>query len=99
MKTLPKTYTKNGYTHKLRWRDESYAVTEVCDSETDKTYCFEAFRIKVRKPSEIKGKWYDGSEQSPCNEDWGTYGFTLPTYEKALEKIIIMKNSNNGKKN
>jgi hypothetical protein len=97
MRKLPTIYNKNGYEHQVLWRDEEFAITEVRDLETKMVYCFEAFKIKVRKPSEIKGKNYPASESSPCNESWGVYGFTLPTLEKAKNKINQLKLKKNGK--
>jgi hypothetical protein len=92
MKQLEATYTKNGYNHEIVWRDEDYAITKLTDTDTGRFSCYEAFKVKKRKPSTIKGKIIEGGETTPCNEEWGKTGYTVMTLEKAQIKINELKN-------
>jgi hypothetical protein len=92
MKKLKQTFKKNGYIHKLLWRDDEYGITEILDDETEKRVCFEAFRIKIHKERKTDLIKVEQFESTPANERWGVDGYSTWTYEQAEEKINLMKN-------
>lgn len=96
MRPLKEFYTKNGYNHKVLWRDDEYAITEVSDRETDKVYCYEAFRIKRHKGRNTDLIKMEPFESSPDNESWGDTGYTAISFEDAKLKINKLKSRRNG---
>ena len=46
---------------------------------------FEIVRIQKREAHEAFGKHFDACEAMPVSEDWGTYGWTHPHWDKAWE--------------
>ena len=91
MKALKEQFTKNGYSHKVLWRDEDYAVTEVSDTDTKKVYCYEAFEIIKNPARTTKLMTTEAFESTPSNEQWGYKGLTAHSYEEALKKINKLK--------
>ncbi len=97
MKTLKDQYGKNGYLHKLIWRDEVYAITEVSDQDSGKVYCYESFEI-IRYPSKTTGQiTYEGFESCPSNEQWGSKGLTANSLQDAFNKIQKLKTKKDGR--
>lgn len=101
MKQLKENYKKNGYSHRLLWRDELYAITEVSDGKTKKVYCYEAFKIKKHRGRSTDLITVEPFESSPDNESWGMLGYTAVSFEDAKLKInkLKQKSKTNGKEN
>ena len=100
MITLPNNYTKNGYNHEVIFREKEYVISKLTSMETGHFICYEAFRVIVAKPFTLKGVFYGEREQTPSNEHWGKYGFSVHTLEKAHKRIEDLKQRawKNGKK-
>lgn len=53
---------------------------------TDAT-AFEVVLLRIDKPTINGAIKYAGGERLPTDQDWGTYGWTLPSLARALEKF------------
>jgi len=96
MKPLKEFYRKNGYNHKVLWRDDEYAITEVSDQDSNRVCCYEAFRIKRHKGKNTDIIKVEPFESSPDNESWGKTGYTANSFEDAKTKINKLKMKQNG---
>ena len=92
MVKLKNEFYRAGYNHKILWRDEDYAVTELTDAEIGKVVCLEVFKIRIRKSGPPQSKSEYPRESIPGDEAWGVDGYTVYTMEQAHEKINYMRN-------
>lgn len=95
---LPKTYKKNGYNHEVIFRENDYIISKLTSFESGRFICYEAFKVRKNKSVEILGSVIEEKETSPSNEEWGTYGYSVHTYQEALNKIECLKNRRRGRK-
>lgn len=90
MKTLEKELTHKGFIYKQLYRDGKFAIYEQTKKGLQlKKY--EAIFIESHNGYEIAGVYCPPSEMYPNASQWGDKGFTLDTYEEAIDKINYMK--------
>lgn len=99
MVKLRNTFNRDGFVHKIIWRDDEYAITRLTDDETGRFICLEAFRIIVKEKGHPNSRSEYPREALPQNEQWGKYGFTIYDMDKAMEKIEIMRQRSINRKN
>ena len=95
MKKIPETFGVNGFQHRLVKRSKNAAIYEQILGED--VIAWEVYKIRIKKkPQKAKFKKPDGTfnkvtyqagEYLAGNNDWGLFGFTYTSYEKALEKF------------
>ena len=81
MTTLPKEYTRNGYTYSLVKRTYYAAMYEM--REDLRFVGFEVGRVKVVKDGSIGGKFIEGGERLWSDEDFGRIAFWTNYRDKA----------------
>lgn len=94
MKKLQDQFVKSGWTHDLKHSDGPWRIYE--RSKADVPAHFELIKARVSTAEVVDGQWVkDGEphEVYPSNEQWGLYGFTFQTMEKALDRLENIKNS------
>ena len=84
-KPLNNIHRANGITLELVARASSAAIYKL---DIDGATRFEVIRIRVREARTFKGKSYPRREKYPSNEDWGSFGWTLPNIERAWELFL-----------
>lgn len=88
MTTLPISFKHDGFHFQQLWRDEKHAIYQQGLTNP----AFEAIAIRWRKETTMpNGAILPEGEVYPSPSKWGEYGFTLPTFEKAMEKVQWMK--------
>jgi len=97
MRPLKEFYSKNSYNHRLVWRDEDYAITELSDQDTNKVYGYEAFEIIKHEARETKVMKTEAFESCPSNEQWGQKGYTAISIGDAHNKIKRLKSKKDGR--
>lgn len=90
MKTLKEQFVKNGYLHTMVWRDNEYVITKLTDKFSGMFVCYEAFKVKIHKPSTFSFN-SEAFESSPSNEVWGKTGYSVHTLDEAHKKINQLK--------
>ena len=85
MKTLPKTFSKNGFEFEQIDRRGDLAIFR--KHKKSRCVSYEVVKIQSHDGYEIAGKKIEAGECYPPSESWGSLGFTLPTYEAALKKL------------
>ena len=91
MKSIPDEYRKDKYTFTLIKRNKLFAIYR--QHKAGASDGFEVVKIRTHKKDRaIAGKtvFFAGDEYLPCNEDWGTYGWTYPDCEKACSKFDVL---------
>ncbi len=97
MKILEKKISHKGFDYNQIYRDGKYAIYE----QTKEGYDFkkyEAIVIESHNGYEIAGNYCPPSEMYPNAGQWGDKGFTLDSYDEALEKIKFLKKHKKEKK-
>lgn len=97
MRILEKEISHKGFDYKQLYRDGKFAIYE----QTKKGYEFkkyEAIIIESHNGYEIAGNYCPPSEMYPNAGQWGEKGFTLESYDEALEKIKLLKKSKKERK-
>lgn len=84
MKTLPLEFTKKQFHHKQIWRAGSWAIYERWKDNQKPHY--ELIRIKSHNGYEMAGVKIEPGEIYPWDEKFGTDGWTLNSFEAAMEK-------------
>lgn len=79
--------------HELIWKDGPYAIFRYHYMKTERLipkWKFEAVVIRIKKPHPDSSdkRLY---EALPSNSDWGKYGWSLNSFEKAHEQIELVK--------
>ena len=85
MKLLPKEFSKKGFNFREIKRKGNVAIYERSKGESVKHY--EVAVIKSHQGFNLGGSFIAPSEVYPCDSQWGIYGWTLPSLEKAEEKF------------
>jgi hypothetical protein len=88
MKTLPKTFSKNGFEFEQLDRRGDLAIFR--KHKKSRCVSYEVVRVQYHDAYEIAGKQIEAGECYPSSESWGSCGFTLPTYEASLKKLADM---------
>ena len=98
MVKLKPTFNRNGYCHKIVWRDENYAITELSDIDSDKFVCYEAYRVQVKKSGHPNSTAEYPRETTPRDEDWGKKGYSVWDLQTAHDKINLLRKKYGNKK-
>lgn len=90
MKVLEKNFTYKGFEHSQVLREGNIAIykQKLQEGVTER---FEVVTIDSHNGYEIAGQKFPPSEMYPSSNQWGVKGFTLLTYEDALEKFNFLK--------
>lgn len=97
MKILEKEITYKGFDLKQLFRDGKFAIYEQSKSEHNfKKY--EVVVIESHNGYEIAGQHFPPAEMYPSSAQWGVKGFTLDSYDDALNKIKYLKKVESKKK-
>lgn len=83
MKTLPKTFSKNGFDFERIDRRGDLAIFR--KHKKSRCVSYEVVRIQSHDGYAIAGKQIEAGECYPSSESWGTHGFTVASYEAALK--------------
>lgn len=84
MKTIPQEFNKYGYRYTLVTRLGEVAIYS---QEKESHRNFEVMIIRKRKADNDFAGTKAGDEYMPSPEEWGVYGWTLTTYEEAIQKV------------
>jgi hypothetical protein len=91
MKTLPLSLRRNGFTYEQVIRRGNLAIYKQRLRPGVGCLAFEVVRIRQRPASNAFGRDFPAHERYPVDEDWGTYGWTLPTLEAAQAKLAELE--------
>ncbi len=86
MKTIPDTFTKSGWHHKLLHRTRGIAVFERWKDSSPSPH-FEVIRIVIQPATEIQGHAIEEGEKYPGSSQFGTMAWSYPTLDKAMVKF------------
>jgi len=86
MKPIDNQFTKHGFTHTLKTREGRWCVFERTKGSVTH---YEVVMPVVTNTECVDGKWIKCGprEVYPSTEQWGARGFTLLTYQDALDKL------------
>lgn len=90
MKILEKNITLKGFDFKQLFRNGKFAIYE----QTKSGYKFkkyEAVIIESHNGYELAGQYFPPSEMYPSTSMWGVKGFTMESYDDAVEKIKYLE--------
>ena len=94
-KTLPKEIRRHGFRYVQLDRHDGpagkYAVYEQWTRRTNRLVAHEVIRIKNHPAGEIMGAAFAAGESYPRSEEWGSWGWTCLSKEKALEKLESLR--------
>ena len=80
MKTIPETYSKNGYNYRLIERTAKAAIYG--QHMGSRLIAYEVVKVRVRagRESEVNGRnvVFEAGEYLPSTEEWGRFGWTYP---------------------
>lgn len=79
-------YTKNKYEFRLVQRVADYAIF-LGLKEKSPARNYEVIKIQSHQGREIHGKSFPPAEYPPSDSQWGTQGWTYPTFRQAQEKL------------
>ena len=85
MKRL-QSYSKNGYRFEILQRVGDFAVFGGTSDQVFKP-TFEVIEIQSHDGRLIGSTDYPPAEYPPSNSQWGTKGWTMTTFESAMEKL------------
>jgi len=90
MKILEKEFAYKGFTFNQLYRDGKFAIYEQSkeDYEVKK---YEVIVIESHNGYDLAGQHFPPAEMYPSSTQWGVKGFTLDSYEDALNKIKYLK--------
>ena len=83
MKTIPETFKKFGDEFKLLYQEQDWVIYERSNNQ------YELMKILPVKTDKILNNKVimEAGIRLPSTTEWGTYGFTLISYDKALNKL------------
>lgn len=93
---LPVTFTKKKFLHKQIKREGEFAIYERQKEGQSKHY--EVVIIRSHNGYELAGNKFPPAEMYPSDSQWGVFGWTRPTLEKAEEKFKEIYESRRSKK-
>lgn len=90
MKTIPHTFTKNGWHFRQIERIGNLAIFERFKDAANSH--FEVVKIRAHNGFKIPGTdtMAEPAEIYPSDNAWGRDGFTLPNLEEARQKMLAM---------
>lgn len=90
IRPIPKVFEREGtFRHELQWKDGPYAIYRYHFLKTEfnpPRWKYEAVIIRIMNPHP-KGTDQRLREALPSNSDWGNFGWSFNTLEKAQEQI------------
>lgn len=86
MKLLETDFTENKFCFHQTWRNHKYAVYRR-GKENSEFFHFELIVIQSHNGLERFNNYYEPAEFYPSSAQWGTYGWSLSTEEKARQKM------------
>jgi len=89
MKTLAKTFTKNGFEFEQLDRRGGLAIYR--KHKKNKCISYEVIRIQRHDAYELGGNQIEAGECYPSSESWGSKGFTFTGYKEALAKLAELE--------
>ena len=87
MKPLGTTYRKNTFHYEQITRDGDIAIFKQRLREGVGCLAYEVIVIRKDPEREIAGVVIPAHERAPGNEEWGRFGWTFPTLERARAKM------------
>lgn len=90
MKPLGTTYRKNTFHYEQIVREGNIAIFKQRLRPGEGCLAYEVIHVRQDPEREIAGVIIPAHERAPGNEDWGKFGFTLPTLESARAKMKEM---------
>lgn len=87
MKPMPLTFAKNTFHYEQVLRDGQIAIYKQRLRPGVGCLAFEVIRIKQVPEATMFGKVIEAHEAGPSNEDFGTFGWSYPTLERAKAKF------------
>ena len=84
---LAATFSKNGFTYELVLRDGDVAIYKQRLRPGVGCLAFEVVRVRVAQPGVIKDTVVPLREYAPGNEEFGTWGWSYPTLDRAKAKM------------
>lgn len=84
MKKLDSVIRKSIFTYELVDRTESRAIYS--QSYDGKIISWEVFKIKIAKDGEILGRFIEGGERFPSDNDFGVTAWSINNFDKAMMK-------------
>jgi len=85
IRDLPKRFTRDGFVHiQIFNAHPIYVYRKMRQGYRDS---FEVIKARRARRCVWNGKVFQARWQYPRSEQWGTYGFTFQTLERAMEKI------------
>jgi hypothetical protein len=91
MRILPLIIKRHGFTFEQILRRGNLAICKQRLRPSVGCLAFEVVRIRQRPASHAFSREFPAYEQYPNDEDWGTYGWTLPTIEAAQAKLAALE--------
>jgi hypothetical protein len=85
MKTIPKTFSKKGFTYKQIKRDGMKAIFEQ-SKKGQKSVSFEVVKITKHNGYELGGQKIPPGEAYPGTSQWGNSGWTFQDLKSAEAK-------------
>lgn len=87
MKTIPESFTRNGFEHRILERVGNVLLVERKHHEVSSPH-FEVVRIRIGKPKRLPdGTVLQEREVYPASTEWGTHGWTRSDLESARAKF------------
>lgn len=92
---LGETYGKNGFHYEQVIRDGMVAVFKQRLAPGRGSLGYEVIVIRVKEESIAFDKLVPCREVAPANEEFGIYGWTYPTLDRAMDKfrLLVLKAS------
>ncbi len=87
MNLIPSAFTKRGFSHREIERNGAWRIYE---RQGEGKPHWEVVKITSHNGYTLAGVHIPASEVYPSSSTWGIYGFTLPTLEKARQKLANM---------
>lgn len=93
MNTIKTEFSRKGFHFRQIYRHGQFAVFERTRLPNFTQKHYETVRLKPFPAHFTFGRQFDAGEAYPSSEQWGSYGFTIPTESAALAKVEEMRNA------
>ena len=92
MKSMPLTFVKNTFAYEQVLRDGQFAIYKqrlnaTADKPVRGCLAYEVIKIREKEESVMFGNIVEAHEVGPSNEDFGQFGWSYPTLERAKDKL------------
>ncbi len=79
-----------GHHYAQAWRDKDFAIYEQ-RGQLNQFIGYEVIKIKKQEANHMFGRDYPARELYPSSEDWGVFGKTVDTLDRAHEVIEVWR--------